>query len=127
MAKEMGLKPEEQALFEKFMARMTALLRAEITWEKLKAPTISLYMTHFSEQDLGDMPTVYRSASGQSMLKIMPEISKVSMMMGQDMMKTLLPQIQQLLQELGAELQVQRKAAKAAKASEPVTAPGAEG
>ena len=59
------------------------------------------------------MLAFYKSASGQSMLKKMPEVMKASMVVSQDMMRTVLPQIQQVSQELAEELKAQREAKQA--------------
>ena len=109
MGREMGLKPEDQPLFDKYTARMTAIMKAEVSWQKMKEPMIAVYQNYYTTQELADMLAFYKSASGQSMLKKMPEVMKASMVVSQDMMKSVIPQIQQLSQELAEEVKAQRE------------------
>lgn len=108
MGREMGIKPEDQPLFDKYTAKMTAVMKAEVSWQKMKEPMIAVYQNYFTTQELADMLAFYKSASGQSMLKKMPEVMKASMVVSQDMMKSVIPQIQQLSQELAEEVKAQR-------------------
>lgn len=113
MGREMGVAPEEQVLLDKYTAKMTAIMKAEVSWRKMKEPIIAVYQNYFTTQELSDMLAFYKSASGQSMLKKMPEVMKASMVVSQDMMRTVLPQIQQVSQELAEELKAQREAKQA--------------
>lgn len=110
MGREMGITPEDQPLFDKYSAKMTAIMRSEVSWQKMKEPIIAVYQNYFTTQELADMLAFYKSPSGQSMLKKMPEVMKASMVVSQDMMKTVIPQLQQLSQELAEEVKAQRAA-----------------
>lgn len=109
MGREMGIRPEDQPLFDRHMAKVTALMKKEVTWQKMKEPMIAVYQNYYTTQELADMLAFYKSASGQSMLKKMPEVMKASMVVSQDMMKSVIPQIQQLSQELAEEVKAQRE------------------
>ena len=110
MGQQLKVKPEEKAIFDKFTTKMFTIMKEEMNWQKMKAPTIEIYAKHFSEQEIKDMVAFYKTESGQSMVKKLPAVMTDSMMMGQNMMKSFFPKMQKMSQELKAELAKHRQA-----------------
>jgi uncharacterized protein len=111
MSKQMGVKPSEQALFDKHSAEMRKILREGMSWQKMKPHTVELYDRNFSEKEVMDMLAFYKTKTGQSILKKMPVVMQESMTMGQTMMQDVIPKIQALSQQLTADLKQQREQA----------------
>ncbi|THB66291.1 MAG: DUF2059 domain-containing protein [Gammaproteobacteria bacterium] len=108
MAQSMGIKKSEMAVFQRYQTKMFALMKKEMTWQKMKDPMIDLYMKHFTEKELQDTLVYYQSESGQSMMRKMPAIMKDSMEISMGMVKEFLPKMQKLNQEMANDLEKMR-------------------
>ena len=108
MDKQLGVKPSERELFEKYTEKMFSIIKSEMNWEKMKGPMIDLYLKHYSDKEIQDMLAFYKSESGQSMIKKMPAIIKDSMALSQNMMSDFFPKMQALSEELKHEIELSR-------------------
>lgn len=108
MAQQLGVKPSERELFDRYTAKMIEVMQSEMSWDKMKDPMIELYLKHYTDKEIEDMVTFYRSDSGQSMIKKMPAVIKDSMVISQDMMKGFIPKMQALSEELKQEIEIAR-------------------
>lgn len=110
MAKQAGVKPSEQAIFERFMLKMTAAMKEEVSWAKMKDPLIDVYVKHYSEKEISDMAAFYNSESGRSMIQKMPAVMNDSMLVSRGLMQEFMPTIKELTTEFRQELQEARSA-----------------
>lgn len=108
MGKQLGVKPDEQPIFEAYMNNVFSAMKEEMSWEKMKDPMIDIYLKHYTEKEIQDMLAFYESETGRSMVAKMPEVMADSMQISQSMMSSFLPKIQAMAQELQIELQNQR-------------------
>ncbi len=102
-----GLDTKRDKQIQQDMQEMNALVRAELSWDKMEEPLIALYGSVFSEAELQDIIAFYQSDAGQKMLKRQPELIQGTMVMMQEQMQTLMPKIKALSEK-------QRAARKAA-------------
>jgi len=109
MAQQLGVKPFERELFDKYVAKMVVLMKSEMNWDKMKGPMIDLYLKHYTEKEIGDMVVFYKSDSGQSMIKKMPAVMRDSILISQDMMKDFIPKMQAMSIGLKNEINTARK------------------
>jgi hypothetical protein len=109
MGKQLGVKPEEQEMFDKFMLKMASLMKEEMSWDKMKGPMIEIYLKHYTEKEVQDMITFYKSESGRSMISKQADVAKDTMMLSQKMIEGFLPKVMKLSQEMEAELAAKRK------------------
>lgn len=105
---QMGVKPSEQPIFEKHHAKITGLLKSEMSWEKMEPMVIDIYSRNFTEQQIDDLLAFYQTETGQALIKKMPTVMQESMLIGQSMMQQSIPKIQAMAQELAQELQQAR-------------------
>lgn len=105
-----GLKadPNYQEIATRYEKRMIDTLMQDLKWEKMEGEVIDLYTRVFTEQELGDLIIFYRSELGQKLLQRMPTLMQETMSLTQNRIKVSIPKVQ----ALGAELQVELKAAK---------------
>ncbi|MFC1751095.1 DUF2059 domain-containing protein [Pseudomonadota bacterium] len=104
MAQQLGIKPSERELFNQYMEKLFSTMKAEMSWDKMKAPMIDIYTKHYSNKELQDMVAFYKSESGKSMIEKMPMVIQDSMQVSQSMMKDFVPKMQALSEEMRAEL-----------------------
>ncbi|GAB0110725.1 MULTISPECIES: DUF2059 domain-containing protein [Pseudoalteromonas] len=108
MSDQMGVKPSEQAIFDKYYGDMTTVLKTEMSWAKMQPMMVNVYDKHFSEQEIADMLAFYKTDTGQKILEKMPVVMQESMQMSQSLMKDAMPKIQTLAQQLSDELEQSR-------------------
>jgi len=109
MAQQMEIQPSERDLFDRHTARIVAVMREEMSWERLKGPMTDLYLKHFSEKELADMIAFYESETGRSMVEKMPAVMADSMAVSQSMVREFLPRLQEISAELEQELAARRE------------------
>lgn len=108
LEQHLGVKPSEKAIFNEHSNKTTQIIKQEMSWEKMKGPMIDIYMKHYTESEIADMVTFYKTETGQSMIKKMPLVMNDTMMMSQSLMKDMMPKIQQLSIELKEKLALVR-------------------
>ncbi len=108
MGQQMGVSDEERAIFNRYLDRMVAALREELSWEKLEPGMVQTYASVYSEQELRDLVEFYESPLGQKFIRKMPELMTATMQLTQDMMQDFVPRVQEIQAELQAELQEAR-------------------
>jgi len=104
LEQHLGVKPSEKALFDEHTNKTTQIIKQEMSWEKMKAPMIAIYMKHYTESEIADMVAFYKTQTGQSMIKKMPLVMNDTMMMSQSLMKDIMPKMQALSVELKEKL-----------------------
>jgi len=80
--------------------RMMAMVAGKLSWDKLKPAYIKIYAETLSEEEVDGAVAYYRSPAGQSFLKKMPLLTQKSMVVVQEMMGDLLPEINKIRQEV---------------------------
>jgi hypothetical protein len=99
-----GLSEGERAIRERFDERMLVVTQEELGSEKIEAQMVELYSVYFSEQELIDIIDFHRTPTGQRMIETTPMIMEESMMFFQEGVMRLTPRIQELTNEMQAEL-----------------------
>lgn len=104
LAAQLGISEEEQPIFNKYIAKVNASVKEEISWEKMRGPMIELYMKHYTQKEIKDILAFYKTDTGKSLVRKMPVVMQDSIQLSQTMFKMTLPKIQTLAEELQAEL-----------------------
>ncbi len=102
---QMGAREEQLPIYEKYNKQMFDLLKAEISWEKLRDQFIDLYARVYTSDEIKAISEFYTSAAGQKMIEKMPMLMQESMVIAQENMKGLIPQIQAISRHMIEELQ----------------------
>ena len=111
MSVQMGVKPDEKPIFDKYYADMTEVLKTKMSWQKMQPMMVNLYDKQFSEQEISDMLDFYKTESGQAILKKMPQVMQQSMQMSQALVQDAMPEIQAISGQLGEALKQSRSEA----------------
>lgn len=109
MSEQMGVQPDEKEIFNSYNSKMVALMRKEMSWEKMKGPMTDIYVNNFSEEEIQGMLTFYKSKVGKATLEKLPAVMQQSMQVSQGMVQSIMPEIQRISKELQAELEKHRK------------------
>lgn len=109
MSTNMGVKPDEQTIFDEYYSKMVLVMKQEMSWEKFEKPLLGIYAKHFSAQEIQDMITFYKSQTGKKSIEKMPELMQESMILGQKMVQAVLPKIDEISKQLSDDLEMHRQ------------------
>lgn len=108
MGKQLGVKPQDQELFDKFMSKVASLMKEEMSWDKMKESMVEVYLKHYTEREIQDMIAFYKSKSGRSIISKQADVVNDTMMLRQKMIQDFLPKLMKLSKEMEAELAKKR-------------------
>ena len=101
---EMNLSKDAYVITEKYILQMNELIKAELTWDKMKDDYINLYASVFSEQELEDLTQFFKSSIGQKMVEKNPDLMHEVMLLGQNRLMKIMSQMQAISDEMVREL-----------------------
>ena len=99
----MDIAEQEKPRLAEHTKQIMALVFEELSWKQMKDQYVDLYVSVYTQEELGGLITFYRSQVGQSFIKKMPELMKRSMEVGQAKMQLLGPRIQSMIEDLAEE------------------------
>ncbi len=108
MEKQMGqtnLPPEMKQALEEFKSGAKQLMDKALSWESLKGEYAQMTADTFTETELDDILTFFKSSTGRSMAAKSEELMARGGKIGQKRAEALLPEIQKLSQEMVRKLQ----------------------
>ncbi|MBI3286233.1 MAG: DUF2059 domain-containing protein [Burkholderiales bacterium] len=102
--KDQPATPQQQKALDKFQARMMAIFKETMSWDKLEPMFVEIYSTTLTQEDVDGIIVFYKSPAGQSFISKMPVIMQHSMGMMQKMMTPMQEKIMQAAKEFGEEM-----------------------
>jgi len=94
-----GSTPRQIAQAREVQTKILDLVKARISWEKMRPQYVKLYAETFSDEEIGGMLAFYGSPAGRAMLEKMPALVTKIMEVAQGQMKDVLPEIQRIIRE----------------------------
>jgi hypothetical protein len=94
-----GTSPEQVAQARQVQTKIMDLVKARISWEKMRPQYVMLYAETFSDEEISGMLAFYGSPAGRAMLEKMPALVTKIMEVAQAQMKDILPEIQRIIRE----------------------------
>lgn len=86
-------------LLTPFRESILLFLRKYMSWKELEADVTKLYMKEFTEGELKEMTKFYATATGQKVLKKMPELSAEGAALGARKLEAHAAEFQSILEE----------------------------
>ena len=107
MLEQNGVKmtADQQAEQKKMMDEVMNIVEEEMSWNKLKPIVVDAYATTFSEQELKDLTTFFKSPAGQNFLDKTPMLQQQMMSSIQQMAMNMNKKVGELIQKRALELQ----------------------
>jgi len=109
MGSQLGVSASEQELFNNYTNKVEVAMKEEMSWAKMEAPIIDVYINNYTEEEIQDMLRFYRSKTGRSMIEKMPEVMVESMAVSQKMLEEFMPKFMELAKELEQEVKAHRE------------------
>jgi uncharacterized protein len=94
------LSVEQHRMMELAPAKLTALVREELSWDKLKPIYVQVYVETFEQAEVDGLIAFYRSPVGQSFVNKMPVVQQKSMAITQQRMQSFGPRMEAAMAEL---------------------------
>ena len=102
------LSTDEQAIMDRQQTKMMAIIKDDLSWDKMKEMFVQTYRETFSQEDIDGLIAFYKSPTGQAFVDKQPELMKRTMALMQQRMVPMMQEIQKMTQETASELKVAR-------------------
>jgi hypothetical protein len=108
-----------QPVLREFSGKLSDSMMGYLTDEELKVDIAAVYADVFTVEELRGIVDFYRSPLGKKLVERMPDLMQKTMVITQDRMKAMMPELQALGEEYGARIHAAAKTCKqAAEANE---------
>lgn len=94
-----NLTAAQQQQLDKFTDKLSAIISSALSWEKLEPEYTKLYADAYTEQQIDDLITFYKSPTGQVMVEKTPILMQQANAISQQHIAAVIPQIQQALRD----------------------------
>lgn len=106
---QMGGSMQYESILRKYQQRARAELDQTLAWEVMRDELIDLYLPLFSEQEFEQLAAFYQSAVGRKLMANLPDLTRASMAISRQRVEEKVgPQIQRLIEQMGAEVEEQQ-------------------
>jgi hypothetical protein len=99
------LSAEQQKAVVNMRAKLAAIFKEEMGWDILEPVFVDVYKKSFTQKELDGILVFYKSAAGKAMVAKLPVVIKNSNDAMMSRVQAMVPRMQELQRELGAELQ----------------------
>lgn len=110
IAKRLAITEEEKPIFDRFRDRIEAVLKEEMSWEKVEPRMAELYSQYYSENELEELTQFYLSPIGRKLVERQPELARESWKIAEGLFEDFSPRLRELHEELEVELRQSRAA-----------------
>jgi hypothetical protein len=107
----MNVPADAKPLADQMSAEMMTYVREKLDWTKLKPQFVDIYMDVFTEDELRQVVTFYKSPGGQALLNKMPQLMQRSMVMMQGLMADLPAHMQEMTAKMQKQIEEKQKQA----------------
>jgi hypothetical protein len=108
LTKGRPLSAEEQATLDQQQAKMSAIMKEELSWDKVKDQYVQAYREMFTQEEIDGLIAFYQTPAGQSLVNKQPELAKRTMTILQQRMAPVMQRIQKMSEAAASELKKAR-------------------
>jgi hypothetical protein len=101
-----SLSPEQQRIFDTVPTKFVAVMREEMSWQKMKPLYVQLYRDTFEQEEVDGLLAFYASPTGQAFVNKMPMVMQKSMALSQSLMQSIIPKMTAAMKDAMAEAKV---------------------
>lgn len=101
-----SLNPEQQRILDGVPAKFAAVMRDEMSWQKMKPLYVQLYRDTFDQEDVDGMLAFYATPAGQALVNKMPVVMQKSMALSQSLMQSLIPKMTAAMKDAMTEAKI---------------------
>jgi uncharacterized protein len=97
------LSAEQQRFLDAAPAKIVAVIKDEMSWDKLKPLMVQLYKESLTQEDVEGLTAFYNSAAGQAFVNKMPAVSQRATVLMQAYLQPMLPKMKLAMEQAIAE------------------------
>lgn len=97
-------KDSQKPILERYQAQANTALDKAVGWQTLEPELVDLYVRAFTEAELKELLAFYQTPTGRTLLEQLPQLNAMSAQLTQDRLQKAVPEVNQLLGEMSAEL-----------------------
>ena len=120
---QMGAPDDMKPILKKYTDRLFAAIEETLNWQRLKENIITVYVQTFSEEELQNLVTFYKSPLGQAVIDKMPIVMQRTMEIQQKNMPQFLEKVKQISEEFQQEIRAEMEKKKSEQNRGPTKAP----
>ena len=94
-----SLNEEQQRAVNTIVTRSLAVIKEEISWQKVKPLYVELYRETFLQSEVDGMLAFYASPAGKAVIEKMPIVMQKSMALSQSMFQSIMPKMKTALED----------------------------
>jgi hypothetical protein len=98
------LSPEDENMVAEIRAQIASLIKDEMRWDLMETMSIDIYRQAFTQEEVENMLTFYKSPAGQAIFEKMPIVIQLTMQNMQSQTRELMKKLQDLQNELSSKL-----------------------
>lgn len=102
--RQMGLPEEAYSDAQTYIQRIYQVIAKEMGWDNIKEDYINLYVDVFTESELRELIRFYQTPLGQKLIEKTPVLMQRTMLLTQQKMMRVMPEIQAISREMKQEL-----------------------
>lgn len=103
------LNDAQKKIFEEMGTKLMAVMKEELSWEKLEPTFIEVYRRTFTQDEVNGMLAFYRSEFGNALIEKMPTVMRTSTELMMEHVKAMMPRLQELQRDFAAQLKAAGK------------------
>jgi hypothetical protein len=96
---------EAQPMMAPYRSVITAWAAKYVSWQELEPQMAALYANAFTSSELQDLIRFYESPTGRKAAAVMPGLARHAILIGSDLARQHIPELQQMIRARAAELQ----------------------
>lgn len=104
VVKGMEVPKSSRPIVKDFYAKYNALIKEELSWDKVKEPIIDSYSEVFTQEEVDELVRFYKTPVGQKMRSNMPQLMQASQQSIQAAVQAMMPKLQGMIQEMEQEV-----------------------
>ncbi|MDR0674178.1 MAG: DUF2059 domain-containing protein [Zoogloeaceae bacterium] len=89
----LSLSPDQQRVLDALPGKFVAVMREEMSWQKMKPQYVQLYCETFEQEEVDGMLAFYASPAGQALIDKMPALMQKSMDLSQFLLQSVTPRM----------------------------------
>jgi len=104
-----SLSAEQQRALDAVPAKFVAVMREEMSWQKMKPLYVQIYRETFDQEEIDGMLAFYASPAGKAVITKMPVVMQKSLVLSQSLTQSTIPKMVAAMEEAMREAKVTSK------------------
>jgi hypothetical protein len=101
-----SLSAEQQRALDAVPTKFVAVMREEMSWQKMKPQYVQLYRETFEQEEVDGMLAFYAGPAGKALINKMPVVMQRSLVLSQSLLESVIPKMKVAVEDAMNEAKV---------------------